>query len=253
VYVYNVTLPRSGHHMLVNCLAGYFSGGTIYNYNGIDSPKTISAGLWQYCESYRHCRCYPCADKRTTWQKYHDTDGDFPIRDGYFYVVQYRHFIPIVLSLCEMWQVKDVIGSLHSWAAIWERFVDKWVLCSYNNVIAIEYDDFLVRPEEYLRKIIHLYNARIDEELLRRVIIQQNISPKRIISKFRNYEDLYEEFIIAEQRFKDKLLRAKCPLLYNWYYYIEDQLPQLFATMKSNPPSIFRNKYVSRSRAKSLQ
>lgn len=235
--IIDVTLPRSGHHMLVNCLASYFSGGLKYTYNNFECPKFFSVNKFVYCEYYGHCKHIPCADKTTTFQKYHDVDGVLKINPKQIYLVQYRHPIDITLSLCEMWSIRNIVEAVNTWAAIWNKFVNKWVFSKLKNVLPIEYNDFLIRPHQYLYKIISLLDKTpINKKLLKHVISQQCLRARRITSSFKNYRDLWETFYAVEQKYRSQLIAANCPLLYEGYYYIENQLTDLFNTIKGNPP-----------------
>ena len=83
-----VSFPRSGHHLLVRVLNKYFG------------PKFV------YCEYYNPadcCRAVPCefAD-RVTFSKNHDYESCVPILTHQRYLIQYRAFVPAVVSDYEL-------------------------------------------------------------------------------------------------------------------------------------------------------
>lgn len=87
-YVVGVSWPRSGHHLLVNMLKNYFGKEFVY------------------CEFYVPndcCKTVPCARApAVTFTKNHDFDLQTPITPGFPYLIQYRAFLPSVVSAFEL-------------------------------------------------------------------------------------------------------------------------------------------------------
>ncbi|MBI1417263.1 MAG: hypothetical protein GC146_08585 [Limimaricola sp.] len=87
-YVVGISWPRSGHHMLVRLLTAYF---------GPD---------FGYCDFYGKgdcCRRVPCVCAgQVNLTKNHDFDLSVPQVAGQKYLVQYRDFVPSVISNFEL-------------------------------------------------------------------------------------------------------------------------------------------------------
>jgi len=98
-----ITFPRSGHHLLVNCLLKYFSRDI--NYPATEGHLTfkqcrqvLHAGDFHYCEYYNHCKSIPCTDPTVNFQKYHDIHMGFEFDRAKKFVIQYRHPIETIVS-----------------------------------------------------------------------------------------------------------------------------------------------------------
>lgn len=86
-YVAGVSWPRSGHHMLVNVLAAYF--GQAFRHCEFHTPPNC-------------CKSFPCADPEVTFSKSHDFGLKMPMLEGVPYLIQYRAYIPSVVSEFEL-------------------------------------------------------------------------------------------------------------------------------------------------------
>ena len=98
-----ITIPRSGHCLLLNLLLKYFSGNMKYpEIQGLNTPimckETLSAGDLHYCEYYNHCRKIPCIDPHTNFQKNHDYDLSLENNPNYNYIIQFRHPVEVFIS-----------------------------------------------------------------------------------------------------------------------------------------------------------
>src|SRR6187399_650150 len=79
--VHGVSFPRSGHHLLANCLLAYF-GETPYVQKTTGEsiiPELLGSWNFTYCEFYNHCNQVPCPCPTTTYQKNHDYDYFSPV------------------------------------------------------------------------------------------------------------------------------------------------------------------------------
>lgn len=119
-------MPRSGHHLLVNCLFKYFSEDMAYPVtSGRKTPdqceKVLQAGKLHYCEYYNHCFTVPCTDPLTNFQKNHDFYGDLEKSNSSYYIVQYRHPLEFIVAHYEFMtagrynQDKDHLPGLLYW------------------------------------------------------------------------------------------------------------------------------------------
>jgi len=89
-----ISFPRSGHHLLVNCLVRYFGNELSFDSRSVETGTDrshFSCGEFIYCEYYTHCRKIPCSNLKTTFQKSHDFDLTLPNIAGQYYIVQYRN------------------------------------------------------------------------------------------------------------------------------------------------------------------
>ncbi len=87
-YVSGISWPRSGHHLLVNVLQSYFGRE------------------FTYCEFYTPvdcCKKSPCIRKKVKFSKNHDFGSKTGLTRGTPYLVQYRSFVPSIVSAFEMY------------------------------------------------------------------------------------------------------------------------------------------------------
>jgi hypothetical protein len=84
-------------------------------------------------------------------------------------------------------------------------FIKKWIIENKNpNTYYLEYFDFIRSPFDHLLKVIRLFGEKVDEELLKKVIKEKEISLKHNIQKDPLYiENFNEEFglIDVEERY----------------------------------------------------
>lgn len=124
-----ITFPRSGHHILLSCLADYF--GPTLRWSSVHSPYSWdeNPGL----ESHGPLG----TDPATNFQKNHDFRLDTPIEAGRKYVIQYREPLEALISWYKM-RIADGRGnddSPEAWERFardntnyWRGFVRKWIL-----------------------------------------------------------------------------------------------------------------------------
>src|SRR5665811_932873 len=135
-YVAGVSWPRSGHHLLVRIMASYF-GPNFY-----------------YCEYHGEkdcCRNFPCSRRHQTFSKCHDFEGTHVRPSGTPILVQYRSFIPAVISWFDQRIAED--GYEDSRDAFWQHaaeaaryydiFAMKWIEPTSNNCLKLRYEDLI--------------------------------------------------------------------------------------------------------------
>lgn len=165
--VQSTSFPRSGHHLLVNCLLAYY-GETPYvqkTSGEIIIPELIGSWNFVYCEYYNHCYQVPCAHPATCFQKNHDDDWHSlvpyweskvsdkrldtsvvpgssldPLRQkgGTLFLVQYRNLIDTLVSY---FKIKTIQGYYEDWDFKSKTFVrredteESWRDFAINNKI----------------------------------------------------------------------------------------------------------------------
>lgn len=162
-HLIGVSIPRSGHHFLVDLL------------------RTLFGEDIRYCEFYAEencCRTVPClraAGATLFFQKHHDLDLDLPAGiDGVRYVVQVRD--PVMSTLSDREHTARLEGEARAadrdeylvWlgrkAAYYERFFEKWVVPSAPDRTIIDYDDLVAQPGHVLRTLTAACGLAIDDD-----------------------------------------------------------------------------------------
>lgn len=145
--VTGVSWPRSGHHLLVRLLRLYFGERFVYCdfYGGIEG-----------C-----CKSLPCTRADVHMSKSHDFDLALPQIEGRKYLVQYRDFIPSIVSNWELFllgktQTEDTAENFFKFASGeytgYQRFVQKWVTSDFaKKHLIIHYEQITSYPQESLR------------------------------------------------------------------------------------------------------
>jgi hypothetical protein len=204
-----VSVPRSGHHMLVNLLQSYF-GST-----------------FQYCGYYDLCEQRPCADEVTHLQKNHDHSLDLPADEDRDYLIQYRHPLHTIVSQYEhglrhgRWSAEQ--DCRQNWQAFavdrlecWEAWIHKWVLDNENpRALKVSYEQILADPTSALTRIVTLFapDDPLDARHLRRVIRQRRLTPRRSLEDFRYFQrDFFRDL---EEKTAPTLSALKLPRLYS--------------------------------------
>ncbi len=177
--VINVSFPRSGHHLLVDCI------------------RDVVGPELRYCESYGHCRRVPCPSPSTNWQKTHDFGLAVPIDGTHRYIVQYRHPIDSIASWYR-WELERgiraewngtmatrILRRVPGWPALavtvrpdtparwgsfardklqfWRRFVDKWLLSTSDvDLLALPYDQLVSQPRVELGRVLGFVAPGLD-------------------------------------------------------------------------------------------
>jgi len=229
--VISVSFPRSGHHLLANCLGQYFSNDLLFT---TEKKEFLSAGKFVYCESYYHCNKIPCPDSCTTYQKTHDNDFDVDKELGFPFIIQFRNPIESIISryLLETSEEyrKFLLGrgrgfegyveySKQSWEnfarynlGCWKKFMQKWVVNPPKDSFVIAYEDFMKSPLLLLKRVLgFLGEEKIDENFLKIVVGRNGIGKKADIKKFEFYDDKFLTGLIEEV--KPELIKVG---LYNY-------------------------------------
>ena len=168
-YVAGVSWPRSGHHLLVRLMSGYF--GESFNYCEF------------YSENIDCCRKFPCERSRqVTFSKNHDFKREISTEEKTPYLVQYRDFFNSVTSEFELLVKRhgercdnkaeftkfSVNRSKH-----YKEFIEKWVnKAQTDTVLRVPYDSLVMNTVETAKSCILHFSpgAQIDIEKLKTVV-----------------------------------------------------------------------------------
>jgi tetratricopeptide (TPR) repeat protein len=163
------SIPRSGHHFLVEMLTAYY-GEDLY-----------------YCEYYTPtncCKSVPCTrrgEHRILYQKSHDRDFSLAasVQEA-LYLIQYRQPVPEALSDREL-DLKGDPGRLRlayrkthagylNWLAnkaiYYRKFHDKWIAGKLSNAIYLDYAELVADPKIFLRDIVERATGDADDARL---------------------------------------------------------------------------------------
>lgn len=121
---YLVSLPRSGHHLLVRGLTEAMNHKLVY------SEYYNSAHNMQNCD-------------HVNLQKSHDFDLDLEINPEFKYIVLVRDDRQSMLSWMAADKTIDIETFAKSKAAYYEGFRNKWIVGRINTMV-IEYEDFVL-------------------------------------------------------------------------------------------------------------
>ena len=166
-----VSFPRSGHHLVQRILSAYFGGA------------------FGYCEFYKPedcCKTVPCSRLgQINLSKSHDFHSEMPILSDHNYLIQYRAFLPAVVSSYELYcanKGRDNI-ILFTLFAIRQRsryihFMDKWATASADDssFIKISYERLTQSPVEVMKYIIEKFQKNPDVDTAKIVDIVASIS-----------------------------------------------------------------------------
>lgn len=205
-YVVGISWPRSGHHMLVRLLKLYFGSSFHYCgfYRGEERPTTVK----------RCCGKVPCAyPGKVHFSKNHDFDLSVPQVRGQKYLIQYRDFVPSVVSNFEVFVRnggEDTRTSFRRFAsAEFDRYLDfkqKWVTSAFaQDQLVLDYGALLEDPKGELARAVAYFapgdatdSDRIAEAVASvdgQKIEQRKVQPLRRsgvhagrdVTKFRHY------------------------------------------------------------------
>lgn len=118
-YISGISWPRSGQHLLVDVLKSYFGRE------------------FTYCEFYTPidcCKKSPCTRSHTVhFSKNHDFESKAVLRKGTPYLVQYRSFLPSIVSAFEMYVQSGQLDTPDSFCVFaryhttrYNAFLAKW-------------------------------------------------------------------------------------------------------------------------------
>jgi len=195
------SMPRSGHHYLVNLLLAYFDRS------------------FRYCEVYKVpdcCRCTPCVrayDRRQGnscfLQKSHDFDLTDNPRLEAPYLIQFRSLIPRIQSRFDVRARRGVCA--HTREALASQcvqdlkytvgFLNKWLRNRQPNVLAISYESLSETPAVALAQAVRfMAGSEADEARIAAAIAAVNARPFPLFVSIRDPrahplcdEDLYRK------------------------------------------------------------
>ncbi|MCW5892783.1 MAG: sulfotransferase [bacterium] len=164
-HLVGASIPRSGHHFLVDLLTALLGDGI------------------RYCEFYAEagcCRRIPCAVPTAgaiRFQKHHDLALDLPTDvPGVLYVVQTRD--PVMSTLSDREHLARFEGEARAadrdesvlWlgrkASYYQRFVEKWVHRPPAAHLHLPYDDLVADPAAALRQLTAACGVEVDDARL---------------------------------------------------------------------------------------
>jgi hypothetical protein len=152
-YVACMSYPRSGHHLTVRLLAGYFGE------------------QFRYCQFYDRpagcCGQFPCTARDVNLTKNHDMDLGQTLGLGLPklrelpYLVLVRNFLDAAVSDYNLY-LREHEDSLETWQSFaqrklgyYQRFVRKWILLDDDvEKLVVRYEDLTSRPEEWMGRIV---------------------------------------------------------------------------------------------------
>lgn len=160
-----VTFPRSGHHLLMDCLQEYF-GEEMH-----------------YCENYHHCNTVPCTDPTTNVQKTHDFDLDVK-QDKRLIVVQVRAKPDAVQSWAELkcresWYPERIKKWIKEAELFYDRWFMKWVIGGSFPVVT--YERLTTHPVRTISTAVRQMTDMItvDTDRIEEIVKKFDIEPRR--------------------------------------------------------------------------
>lgn len=201
--IVSVSLPRSGHNMLMQILRTYFQE------------------RFHYCEFYTYtiddcCKTIPCVrqhGKEAIFiQKTHDFESQTPILAGQPYLVQVRHIVPQILSHFDFLvrtlpgsTARDSIDCFRSFALgglrYYKSFFERWVYgTTAGNVKMVVYDRILSHPIDEIAGVARfvLGDGELDLSRLMGATDEAHVSPQNDIRRHRYYESEILRFVENE-------------------------------------------------------
>lgn len=208
--IQGVSLPRSGHNLLVGHLQKYFDSDVVcpdYRHTLLpflakskarrESLADDKQQSFHYCEYYYSCRTHPCCNANNTFQKSHDFDLKLPIAPAAKYLIQTRNRMGLLISWFELRLQKnrehDSPQGFNEFVQRNRKYVDgfqrKWLDRRLTNCLRLDYDDYLNRPAILLEEAVRYFDA---SHVVKRVRIDQivaDVRPPRDINAFRFFDD----------------------------------------------------------------
>lgn len=230
-HVTGVSYPRSGHHLLERLLGLYFGRDFVYcpTYTRdkfakegritVDMPNT-----WSYnCSIEQEC---PNGD-HVHFCKNHEWDGRLvPKISGRRYLVQYRDFLPAVVSSFDQSLLNNNVASrtdpekkfrtfARRKAKEYREFMERWVVPQEDGIIRllVKYEDMIAAPEQTFEKVLCFFGqeGNIDRKRLRAALLRvpKNtiVDSKRIIIENSGVKEdrVIEDFAYYSPEFFEEL------------------------------------------------
>jgi len=173
-YVVGVSWPRSGHHLLTRLLQGYIGPRFVY-------CPTYSKAKGQNFKS-DCCNNSLCPNRgEVHYCKNHDFKWVVPKVPGTRYLIQYREFLPSVVSNFELHirnGNEDTADSFKKFsqpqAKNYRRFLEKWIQSKDTDIekLVVRYEDLVKDTEGVLVKVLTFFGLgeNINRERLRGLI-----------------------------------------------------------------------------------
>lgn len=154
-YVANVSWPRSGHHLLVRLLIGYF--GPRFGYCEYHGPSATKE--WPCCGHF------PCRKRGTiSMSKNHDFELDSPIPTDVPIIVQWREPLAAIQSEFELAHKAGHPDTAAAFAIFAEKraakyraFVGRWLESPIEGRLGVEYDELVTDPWSILTSALALW------------------------------------------------------------------------------------------------
>ena len=194
-------MPRSGHHLLVRLLTGYYQNDFFYcDYYGVHNKSC--------------CKKIPCINYQEKleadsvfMQKSHDHALKDPVLDDYKYLIQYRHPIPRSISNFQLYIKKDSENRntkegfkkfLHIEHNYYIGFYEKWLRDAKNNILLLKYEDLSTSSLESIQKVVKFINDNESFDSNKWSNAQKELEYRS------KKKDKYQQNDISEFRFYDK-------------------------------------------------
>jgi len=170
-YVIGVSYPRSGHHLMERLLGRYigprFVYCPLYTKNKLEAegfPDEMKIKDWNYnCCINQTCPNYG----QVHFCKNHEWDGEVLKTPGKRYLIQYREFLPAVVSHFELERVNSVNNNTEEGfrryslkrAEEYVRFMNHWISPKDDGVekLVIKYEDLTSNPKEWMVKTLEFF------------------------------------------------------------------------------------------------
>ena len=199
--VFSVSIPRSGHGLIVKCLKDYFRENFRYREN-IKGLSLEGMGAYDLVKTHDFGLKRPWPVNRFK---------GFPIRKDYVYLIQVRDPLASLISDFEL-HVRDELKrppEYQDWVtyskkgmAYRKRFFKKWLYATTltTNSTIVSYENLVTRPFDVLNQVLHrLFKVqRIREEALERIVEKRKIENRRKIGDFQFYDDDYFSRLIDQ-------------------------------------------------------
>ena len=84
-------------------------------------------------------------------------------------------------------------------ATYWKKFVNKWVINKPDNVLLVDYSDFIEKPEQTFFKILNFAEFKYSEDKAREIVTKYNISRKSNIRSFKHFDKEILRFAVNQE------------------------------------------------------
>ena len=176
-----ISFPRSGQHLTERILKEF------HQVNNIP---------YKYCEFYNCCRTTPCK-YNAVYQKNHDFSVSLKIQPNQKYLFLYRknkleqleaYYRYIKKNKQDYKNLNDYQNLLkfcRSKSSYYDKLVAKFVNNNNENILCIDYNDFLKNPSKTFHKIINFFGLKYSFDYVNNFIINRDekIEKKNSIDK----------------------------------------------------------------------